>query len=135
MGQHKLLMLLMPLIALSGCGGGDLRAELEQLIGKARAKESEARVLAADAPCSEDAQCSVLVLRTVLCDTGTYQVYSLVSATARQAEAVAVEQREAADKAVAFAAQSFAPVACPLAMVMQPTPACSANRCLAKPFQ
>ena len=88
--------------ALVACSGSDSApTEFETLETQANAKATETRSLAVATPCSEVSQCGKLYLQPTrgVCAFPTPLAYSIVSATARQAEAAALAQNALAAKA------------------------------------
>lgn len=119
--------------ALVACSGSDPEpTAFETLEAQANAKATETRSLAVATPCSEVSQCGKLYLQPTrgVCAVPTPLAYSLVSATARQAEvAVRVQNALAAE---AFPLQPGgipANVAC-LAGFPDPPLACERGACV-----
>ena len=126
----RLFVILILLVAISGCGGGgtDLSAYL-QAIGLADAKEAVARQLAVDTPCDHASQCGTVsfVDPTSQCPMPTYVPYSLVSPSAVAAKAAADQQRELAAQARMLSLQPFVP--CIALIILPPSSVCMASRC------
>jgi hypothetical protein len=116
---------------LLACGGGST-AEYESAFASANQKEAESKSLGVDAPCATSDQCGVLYFGSAsrACGLPAAQVYSLVSATAKQAEKAAEEQRALAARALELAPGNDG-LACPL-LGTTPIPVCVANRCIAE---
>ena len=121
------------LSVLAGCGGGDSAplSQVEQWRAQALAKEAEARTLAVDQPCLIDSQCGALSLSPTdaACTWPAPKAYSLVSPTARQAEAAATEQRSYATLLMNTTPPS---VICPMIAPAPPVVACEAQKCVIK---
>jgi hypothetical protein len=126
-------------IALSGlaaCGGGgdggESGADRYQLaIDQADQAEATARALEVPSPCQQDQQCGLLTfLEPTQCPSQTYQVYSLISATATAAASAASDQVTLAHQAIAL--NPNPPQPCPLFPIKAPpTPVCTSNSCQA----
>lgn len=130
-------------VALStACGGGDSdpdpdaekRAQQAQLQIQARAKEDLAKTLAIDTPCQSDNQCKVLLFQDEnnLCDygykPGSNVIYSLISATARQAEETALEQHALVRQMRAIETRI---IRCPaIQLAPLPVTVCVQNKCV-----
>ena len=123
------------LLAQASCGGGSAQSDpnsiaLQEAIDNANAKESQARVLAADTPCSQTTQCGVVNFLSPVgpCANWSYKVYSIVSPTAAAAASAAQEQVNLANRALALAPPTG--IACPALVAAPPMPACVAEKCL-----
>ena len=127
----RLLSSLALALTLAGCGGGTDTAAFQQAVDLANAKESEARALAVEDPCTQLSECGTVAFLSPLqsCATWTYKPYSLVSPTAAAASAAAVEQRKLAGQAGTLAPPSN--VGCAAVVADPPSLSCSAGKCRA----
>lgn len=120
-------------VMLTACGGSD---PLTLLLEQAAAKETEARSLAVDSPCTEDNQCSILSFASTTnnCPSSltamNYKIYSLASGTAAQAREATDEHNRLASEARALEAKDYRPLLCPLIAYLPPRPTCQANKCV-----
>lgn len=138
----KIIMVISSLVVLmlAACGGGGVEpSALDSLLAQAEAKQTEARALAVDTPCSNDSQCSVLFFGDTKpgCTTGLtekdYKIYSLVSATATQASAATDQYNVIASQALNLQEPRPGTYACPAVVINWPTTVCVANKCQATP--
>ena len=122
-------------VALLGACGGNNRLTLEELLEQASVKQSEARTLATDTPCTQNNQCSVLLFNSVAqgCQTELterdYKIYSLVSTTANQAKTAADEYNMLVSHARQLQENAPGTYACPAVALTLPIAACVANKC------
>ena len=119
------------LASLASCGGDSTNDEYQQALAEENAAQAQAVSLAASSPCNAPTQCGVLTLSIASdrCEVPQYLVYSLVSPTADAASAAAANERSIADRVVTLGQ----PSACVASIPVPPTPACSANACVAAP--
>lgn len=141
--RYKAYAMGLSFIALWGCGGGsNSQSSLNDLRLQAATMEAEARALGVDAPCSENAQCSVLMFddaERIGCAPGGYleekyyKVYSLMAPTAAQAKSAANEQRKLALQARTLQ-QTLSPsserFACLAISPYLPGPVCKIGKCV-----
>jgi hypothetical protein len=114
-----------------GCGGGGSdESQLSQLQTQAAAKETEARSLVVDSPCSTDSQCGALVFgfTTHVCGAKPQVAYLLAASTSAQAASAAEQQRSLASQAQALLPSDG--TACTANTVPQPPISCLASRCV-----
>ena len=141
--RYKAHVMGLSFIALWGCGGeSNSQSSLNDLRRQAATMEAEARVLGVDAPCSENAQCSVLMFEDterIGCDPGGplhekyYKMYSLAAPTAAQAQTAANEQRKLALQARRLQqplSPSSEPLVCPATSSYLHGPVCKAGKCV-----
>jgi len=126
----KLALSVAALISLAACGGGSASSEYQQAVDLANAKETEARALAVETPCSDASQCgTVAFLDPVkVCPFFTYKPYSLVSPSAQAASAAAAQQQSLADEAHRLDPASSV-TSCPPPLQNPPPIACVASKC------
>ena len=127
----KITLGALALASLASCGGDSTDDEYQQAVAQETAAQAQAVALAASSPCNAAAQCGVLTLELASgrCETPDYHVYSLVSPTADAASAAAANERSIADRVESLGP----PSACAAIIQLPPTPACSANACVAGP--
>jgi hypothetical protein len=113
---------------LVACGGGSDSASYQQAVDQASQLEAAARASGVSSPCTQSSQCGLLTfLEPTACPMPTYQVYSLVSASAAAASAAASEEIIVAAQAIALDPGPFGP--CPAFVIVPPIPVCVANVC------
>ena len=120
-------------LSVAGCGGdssSSSQSDYQNLVEQAAAKQAQAESLGVPSPCNAAQQCGLLEFQHAdgQCLSQSYQVYSLVSATAAAASAAAGDEQALAIQA----SQAAPPSTCPAIIIARPPqPSCAANTCTA----
>lgn len=79
------IFLMISILILASCGGGEDSAQYQRLLEQANAKEVEARSLGVDTPCQQTSQCGLLTfLEPAACLVSTYKSIPLFHRPRRQ---------------------------------------------------